>query len=107
MKAEECIPLEILQMLSKKWALLIPSLLYPNHKLRYSELASKLQGISPKTLTERLRELEKRDIIRRESFAEIPPRVEYSLTERGRELAVSLKDVLKWAEKWYPSNSHQ
>ena len=101
MKAEECVPLEIIQMLSKKWALLILSLLYSNHKLRYSELASKLEGISPKTLTERLRELEKEGIIRRESFSEIPPRVEYNLTQKGSELASSFTYVLKWAEKWY------
>ncbi|HML03831.1 MAG TPA: helix-turn-helix domain-containing protein [Candidatus Bathyarchaeia archaeon] len=101
MKAEECIPLEIIQMLSKKWALLILSLLYSNQKLRYSELADKLEGISPKTLTERLRELEKEGIIRRESFSEIPPRVEYYLTQKGSELAGSFTHVLKWAEKWY------
>jgi len=107
MKTEECVPLEIIQMLSKKWALLIPSLLYPNHKLRYSQLADKLEGISPKTLTERLRELEKENIIKRKSFSEIPPRVEYSLTKRGLELAAALEPFLEWAEKWYPSNSHQ
>ncbi|HVP92546.1 MAG TPA: helix-turn-helix domain-containing protein [Acidobacteriota bacterium] len=105
MKDETCVPLEILQMLSRKWALLILSLLIPNRKLRYNELANRLGAISPKTLTERLRELEKEGIIKRECFSEIPPRVEYSLTEKGRELATSFKYMLTWAEKWYPSGT--
>jgi DNA-binding HxlR family transcriptional regulator len=66
-----------------------------------------LKGISPKTLTERLRELEKEGIIVRKMFSEIPPKVQYSLTKKGCELAISLKYVVKWAEKWYPSNSHE
>ena len=103
MKTEQCVPLEIFQMLSKKWTLLILSVLIPERKLRYSELASKLEGISPKTLTERLRELEKEGIIEREVFPEIPPKVEYYLTQKGCELAKSFTHVLNWAEKWYPS----
>ena len=95
-----------MQMLSKKWTLLILSLLVRSQSLRYTELIDQLDGISPKTLTERLRELEKEDIIVRKMFSEIPPKVEYSLTEKGCELAISLKHVLKWAEEWYPSNSH-
>jgi len=103
LKTEECIPLAVFQMLSKKWTLLILSILIPERRLRYSELASKLEGISPKTLTERLRELEKEGIIKREVFPEIPPKVEYYLTEKGCELAKSFTQVLNWAEKWYPS----
>ena len=96
-----------MQMLSKKWTLLILSLLVGRQNLRYTELIDRLDGISPKTLTERLRELEKEGIIARKMFSEIPPKVQYSLTEKGCELAASLKHVLKWAEKWYPSNSHE
>ena len=103
LKTEQCVPLEIFQLLSKKWTLLILYVLIPERKLRYSELASKLEGISPKTLTERLRELEKEGIIKREAFPEIPPKVEYYLTQKGCELAKSFTHVLNWAEKWYPS----
>jgi len=92
-------------MLSRKWTLLILSLLVGRQNFRYTELIDRLDGISPKTLTERLRELEKEGIIARKMFSEIPPKVQYSLTEKGCELALSLKHVLKWAEKWYPSNS--
>ena len=105
MKEDECSPIKVMQMLSKKWTLLVLSLLVGSQSLRYTELIDRLEGISPKTLTERLRELEKEGIIARKIFSEIPPKVQYSLTEKGCELAVSLKHVLKWAEKWYPSNS--
>jgi len=105
MKDEECVPIEIIQLLSKKWALLILGSLVSSHKLRYSELFHKLKGISPKTLTERLRELENEGIIMREAFSEIPPRVEYSLTKKGTELALSSVHIINWAEKWYPTPS--
>jgi DNA-binding HxlR family transcriptional regulator len=105
MNSERCVPIEIVQLLSRKWALLILSSLFRDQKLRYSELANRLGGISPKTLTERLRELENEGIIRRELFAEIPPKVEYSLTKKGTELATSFVHVLNWVEKWYPAQS--
>ena len=105
MKNEECVPIEIIQLLSRKWALLILGSLARTHKLRYSQLANQLEGISPKTLTERLRELENEGIIMREIFSEIPPRVEYSLTKKGTELALSSIHILNWAEKWYPTLS--
>lgn len=105
MNNENCVPIEIVQLLSRKWALLILSLLIRDRKLRYSELADRLGGISPKTLTERLRELEREGIIKRELFKEIPPKVEYSLTKKGTELATSFVHVLNWAEKWYPAQS--
>src|SRR3989337_287974 len=74
----------IMGILSKKWALLIISAIGNNQKMRYSELEKKLGEISPKTLADRLKELESASLIKRESFAEIPPRVEYSLTKEGR-----------------------
>jgi DNA-binding HxlR family transcriptional regulator len=104
LKEEECSPIKVMQMLSKKWTLLVLSLLVRSQSLRYTELIDQLEGISPKTLTERLRELEKEGIVARKMFSEIPPKVEYSLTEKGCELATSLLHVLKWAEKWYPAN---
>src|SRR3989337_4547444 len=76
----------IMGILSRKWALLIISAIGNNQKLRYSQLEKKLGEISPKTLADRLKELENASLITRESFAEIPPRVEYSLTKEGVEL---------------------
>lgn len=87
----------IMGILSKKWALLIISAIGNNQRLRYNELEKKLDGISPKTLADRLKELEKADIIRRETFAEIPPRVEYSLTKDGVEMRNAIMPLMKWA----------
>ena len=67
-----------------------------NQKLRYSELVKKLGEISLKTLADRLNELEKAKLIKRESFAEILPRVEYSLTKEGIELRNAIIPLMKW-----------
>jgi len=56
-----------------------------------------LNGISPKTLTDRLKELKKSGLINREIFAEIPPRVEYSLTQDGIELRDLMIPLMEWA----------
>jgi len=58
-----------------------------------------LNGISPKTLTDRLKELKKSGLIIREIFAEIPPRVEYSLTQDGIELRDLMIPLMEWASK--------
>jgi len=70
--------------------------------LRYSELMRRLVGVSPKTLAERLRQLEGLSIVDRLAYAEVPPRVEYRLTVRGRELAGIVQETCDWAKKWYP-----
>jgi DNA-binding HxlR family transcriptional regulator len=56
-----------------------------------------LGGISPKTLSDTLKELQNEKLIRREAFAEIPPRVEYSLSQDGKELGRAVMPLLKWA----------
>jgi DNA-binding HxlR family transcriptional regulator len=86
----------IMGILSKKWALLIISAIGNNQKLRYSELEKKLGEISPKTLADRLKELENANLIKREAFAEIPPRVEYSLTKDGIELRNAIMPLIRW-----------
>ena len=91
-------PLEgIIDVISKKWALLIVNTIGNNGKLRFNSLIEELTGISPKTLSDTLKELQAEGIIKRESFAEIPPRVEYSLTKDGAELRKSIIPLLKWA----------
>jgi len=66
-------------------------------RLRFNDLAKELEGISPKTLSDTLKELQAQGLIKRESFAEIPPRVEYSLTKDGVELRKSIIPLLRWA----------
>jgi DNA-binding HxlR family transcriptional regulator len=84
-------------VISKKWALLIITIIGNFGTLRYSELEQKMDGISPKTLSDRLKELEKARLIRRETFSEIPPRVEYTLTQEGQELRDALVPLITWA----------
>lgn len=85
--------------ISRKWAIFIISTLGYHGAMRFNELMDDLKGISPKTLAVLLKNLQKDGLIQREYFAEIPPRVEYRLTEDGRRLRESLIPLLKWAEK--------
>ncbi|MHA2031353.1 MAG: winged helix-turn-helix transcriptional regulator, partial [Candidatus Kariarchaeaceae archaeon] len=62
-------------------------------------LMTRVTGISPKTLTDRLKEQEKAGLIKREVFAEIPPRVEYSLTRDGFEVRFAMLPLMEWAYK--------
>jgi DNA-binding HxlR family transcriptional regulator len=87
----------IIDIISKKWSLLIVATIGNHQKLRYNEIRKKLGEISPKTLADRLKELEEEGLIKREAFAEIPPRVEYSLTNRGEELRKAMIPLMTWA----------
>lgn len=87
----------VMEIIGKKWALQIVATIGNCRKLRFNEIMEKLGGISPKTLTDRLKELEKSGLIKREAFAEIPPRVEYSLTENGSKMREALIPLMKWA----------
>jgi len=91
-------PLEgIIDAISKKWTLQIVAVIGNHKRLRYNEILAKLEGISPKSLADRLKEMELEGLIKREAFAEIPPRVEYSLTKDGEELRRSIIPLMKWA----------
>jgi DNA-binding HxlR family transcriptional regulator len=99
-------PLEgIITTISKKWAILIISILGHHHRLRFNDLMRTLLGISPKSLTDLLKELQKEGLIQREAFSEIPPRVEYFLTEDGKQLCEAIIPLVQWAEK--RDNLHQ
>jgi DNA-binding HxlR family transcriptional regulator len=68
--------------------------------VRYKKFRETMKGISSKTLAYRLHELEKGGILERRSYNEIPPRVEYNLTEKGQELVESVIDLLQWMRRW-------
>lgn len=89
----------VIDIIGKKWALLVVNEIGNHGKLRFNELMQELKGISPSTLTNVLKELEKERFIDKEIFREIPPRVEYSLSIRGRELRTAIIPLLKWATK--------
>ncbi len=86
-------------IISGKWTLLIIRDLTTGTK-RFSELERSLEGISPKTLSERLVALEREGILSRRTFAEVPPRVEYSLTEKGQALAGVIEEMRAYGKKW-------
>jgi DNA-binding HxlR family transcriptional regulator len=94
--SETACPIErTLAVIGKKWTVLIVRDLLQGTK-RFNELLYSLEGISPKTLSERLKELEESGVIDREVYPEIPPRVEYSLTDKGRSLNGILEAMMAW-----------
>ena len=74
-------------------------------KLRFSELRNTIQGATPKMLTQQLRELEAQNLIHREVFAVVPPKVEYSLTELGRSLMPILVSMRDWGSSYLRKKS--
>lgn len=90
----------ILEILGKKWSLMVINEIKKSKKIRYSALESKIEGISPSTLTSMLRQLEQIDIIERKAFDEIPPRVEYSLSKKGKEFQKLLEPLNVWAKNY-------
>src|SRR5436309_12576422 len=87
------------EIIGGKWTLLIIRDLASGVK-RFNELERSLHGISPKTLSERLRYLEEEGIIIRQTFAEVPPRVEYSLTTKGRDLSIVIESMRSYGKRW-------
>lgn len=85
-------------IIGKKWTLLVLRDLLTGTK-RFGQLQRSLQGISPRTLSQRLDELEEEGIIKRKIFNEIPLHVEYSLTKKGQSLNEIIKTMREWGEK--------
>ncbi len=88
-----------LEILDGKWTLLVLRELLTGTK-RFGELRRAVGEVNPKTLTDRLRVLEGHDILQRQVFEEVPPRVEYTLTEKGRALAPVIQSLAVWGSKW-------
>lgn len=87
-----------LRVIGGKWKPLILWLL-KDKTLRFSELFRQSEGITQKMLTQQLREMEADGLVKRKIFPEIPPRVEYSLTEYGATLFPVLESMCAWGEK--------
>ena len=87
----------IIETISKTYALRIVGLLGANGPMRYGDLEDRLEATSSSLLSARLDELTDEGLIERRSFDESPPRVEYSLTPRGRELETRIQPLLEWA----------
>ena len=93
-------PVELtLLLISNKWKVLIIRDLLEGTK-RFSELKKSITNISQKVLTSNLREMEENDLLTRKVYPEVPPRVEYTLTDIGYSLKTLLDDMDKWGT-WY------
>ena len=95
----ECSIEKALDILGGKWTFLIIRDLFEG-KRRFGELMKSLCGVSPKTLSLRLKELEEKDIVVRTAYPTIPPAVEYSLTEKGKSLKPIIKAMKLWGKQW-------
>ena len=95
-----CDPMSKLQaVIGGKWKILILWYVAHYRVQRFSQLKRRLTGVTQSTLTKQLRELEADGFLHREIYQEIPPRVEYSLTEFGQSFVPVLEAMLSWSEK--------
>ena len=93
-----------LTLIGDKWKVLILRDLMPGTK-RFGELKKSRGSVSQKVLTAQLRDMEQNGLVHREVFAEVPPRVEYSLTELGRSLKPILDAMWNWGEEFKARNA--
>src|SRR5476651_460253 len=93
-----CAVSKTLRIIGSKWTMLLLHNIFDGKK-RFGELQRALPGISPKTLTQRLRDLERDGIVSKKVFAEIPLHVEYSLTEKGQSLRGVIRSLENWGNK--------
>ena len=93
---------QAIQLLGKRWTGLLLYTLLEGPK-RFCELTSTVEGLSDRVLSDRLRELELEGVVERVVYPQIPVRVEYKLTEKGRGLEPVVLAIRRWADKWVPS----
>lgn len=89
-----------LALIGNKWQVLILRDLNLNGTMRFKELQRSIGKVSQKVLTSNLRAMEEQGLVHREAFAEVPPRVEYSLTELGQTLKPVLDAMRAWGEEY-------
>src|SRR2546429_4235145 len=95
----QCLVCRTAQVVCGKWTLLVIRDLAEGSS-RFCELERSLEGISPRTLSLRLRALEEEGIVERQTFPEVPPRVEYALTEKGEALLPIIDNMRAYGEQW-------
>lgn len=92
-----------MEIIGNKWTALILRDLASGPK-RFSELEKSVGNVNPRTLSQRLEDLAQHGIITKETFAEVPPRCEYSLTAKGKDLIPVLRQMAEWGNKYYDAN---
>ena len=96
---ESCPVARTLDIVGDRWTILVLRELLTNPSRRFQELETSLRGISPNTLSARLKNLEEHAIVARRLYEGRPPRFEYVLTPKGRELGPALQALLVWGRK--------
>jgi DNA-binding HxlR family transcriptional regulator len=91
---------EAVELVGKRWTGAIVAVLLAGGPMRFSEIAQAVPQLSDRLLSERMKELEARGVVERTVYPESPARVEYSLTQMGRELAPALDELKRWARRW-------
>lgn len=95
----QCPVAKTLQIIGERWTILILRDLFLFGPRKFNEFQESLEGISPNTLSSRLKTLEENELIERKFYEEHPPRAEYSLTAKGRELGPVLKALKEWGQR--------
>ena len=88
------------RIIGRKWSLQIVHRLLNASSKRFCELQEELGGVNPSTLSSRLKMLEDEGLVTREQVSSVPPHVEYSLTDKGRELAPVIAEISDWSQRW-------
>lgn len=90
-----------ISIIGGKWKMHILFWLWKNEVMRYSELKRSLKTVTHKMLSNQLKELEKDNLVIRKEYPQVPPKVEYSLSEKGKSLMPILSAVCKWGNEHY------
>src|SRR5918997_3737929 len=100
--AAHCCPVlhDAIELIGKRWTGAIIVVLLEGGAMRFSEIAQSIPQLSDRLLSERMKELEARGIVERRVHEETPVRVEYALTDMGRELAPALQQLKSWSHRW-------
>ena len=94
-----CRIFDTLQLVGNKWVLVILIRLAEGTK-RFGELQKSIEEISPKMLTQQLKKMEKEGLVNRKVYPEIPPKVEYSLTDKGKALEPVMEKIIEWGNNF-------
>lgn len=94
---ESCPIRNIIARFSGKWSILVLCVLAENEATRFNEIGKAIPDISPKVLTDTLKSLESVGLVSRKLYAEVPPKVEYSLTGLGKSLMPHIENLVGWA----------
>ncbi len=95
---QDCPIRNVLAHICGKWSLLVIYVMHQNESIRFNALNRAIPDISQKVLTSTLRSLESDGFVTRQVFAEVPPRVEYSLTDRARSFIPLVESMIAWAQ---------